>query len=222
MKWTGTGMKPNASNAKKTEIWGLTGGIASGKSTVARIFEQAGIPVVDADEIARAMSQPGGRAHDAIVREFGTADRHKLRQIVFADPERREKLEAILHPLIQQESLARFAEKIAQAKTPPPFLVYEASLLIETGRARDFAGLIVVDAPREIRRQRLIDRDGIDGALADRILDAQAARLSDEARRKQARFLIVNDRVEARETDAAKKLAEPVHRVIAEIKARQV
>lgn len=165
-------------------LWGLTGGIASGKSTAARLFEKAGIPVIDADRISRELSQPGGAAHDKIVARFGTADRAKLREIVFSDPAARTDLEAILHPLIQAESLKRVDS------LPPGPVLYEATLLVETERYKSLAGLIVIEAPREARIARLTARDGTTREMALKILDAQ---LPDEKRRQAATFVIENN-----------------------------
>jgi dephospho-CoA kinase len=174
------------------EIWGLTGGIASGKSSAALIFKELGFPVLDADRIARELSAPDGAAHSQIVARFGTADRNQLRERVFADPAARKDLEAILHPLIQSESLRRMealAAATAPKKSGPLRILYEAALLVETGRYKQMAGLIVVDAPRELRRNRLIERDGFAPELADQILGAQ---ISDEARLAAASAVIPN------------------------------
>jgi len=166
------------------EIWGLTGGIASGKSTAAKAFAAAGVPFVDADEIARELRAPDGAAHALIVARFGTADPVKLRQVVFTDPRAKNDLEGILHPLIQKESLARIRSFKAKR------VIYEASLLIETGRYQDFAGLIVIVSPLEARRQRLVARDRISLELADQMI---ASQISDEERRKVATHVIEND-----------------------------
>jgi len=203
-------MKPSESkkaqaNAKSVKVWGLTGGIASGKSTVARIFAEAGVPVVDADQVARDLRAPGGAAHDPIVARFGTVDPARLREIVFSDPVARAELEAILHPLIRTESMRRIEAavtgQLASATngsgrrmdnlTAPPAVpvIYEAALLVETGRYRDFAGLIVVSADEKLRVKRLMDRDQNDEELAQRIV---AAQISDEKRRSCADFVIEN------------------------------
>jgi dephospho-CoA kinase len=185
----GSGTKPSASKSD-VELWGLTGGIASGKSSVARFLEEAGVPVLDADKISRELSSEGGRAHPLIVKRFGTADRAKLRKIIFDDPKARKDLEAILHPMIGEESRKRAAEVAARTPTgKKPVLVYEASLLIEAGRLSELAGLIVVEAPLAERIARLKARDGSDEASARKIL---AAQLSDEERRKHADHVIVN------------------------------
>ena len=164
-------------------IYGLTGGIAAGKSTAARYFEKAGIPVVDADEIARELRKPNGLAHSTILNRFGTTDRAKLRKLVFDDTQARRDLEAILHPLIQAESLKRIQALHA------PLVLYEAALLVETGRYRDFSGLIVVSANREQRLRRLMDRDQSSPEAAELILDSQG---SDEIKLRQATFRIEN------------------------------
>lgn len=173
--------------------WGLTGGIASGKSSAAKFFAEAGIPVLDADQVSRSLTAPGGAAYDSIVQRFGTADRARLREIVFNDPQARKDLEAILHPLIREASM-REMEQLARAAggsdSHPVPVVYEATLLVETGRYRDFAGLIVVEAPKEDRIARLITRDGSNREMAEKIL---AAQVSDEARRVAATHVIVND-----------------------------
>jgi dephospho-CoA kinase len=167
----------------RKKVYGLTGGIASGKTTVARMLMEAGIPVLDADQVARELTAPGGKAHAAIQEKFGTTDKAALRERIFKDPQARKDLEAILHPLIRTES-----EKKIQS-LPDPVVVYEAALLVETGRYRDFDGLIVVESPPEQRKARLLQRDGNTPEDADRIL---AAQLSDENRAQVATAVIRN------------------------------
>lgn len=162
--------------------------MAAGKSTVARIFAENGIPVLDADLVARELGGPSGAAHGPILKRFGTADRARLREIVFADARARKDLEAILHPLIREESLRRMAELAARAGRR--HVIYEAALLVETGRYRDFAGLIVVESLAKSRKARLIERDGADDALAERMIASQA---SEEKRREAATEVITND-----------------------------
>jgi dephospho-CoA kinase len=163
---------------------GLTGGIASGKSTVSRCFAEAGIPVIDADLLVRELSAPGGRAHDAIVARFGTADRRVLRERIYGKVEEKKALEAILHPLVQEESAARM-KKLEELGYPG--VIYEAALLVEAGRAGDFDEVIGVEAPLEV--QRLMKRDGIQREQALAIVNAQ---LSDSARAKAATRVITN------------------------------
>src|SRR5690606_18150449 len=125
-------------SSEMIQIWGLTGGIASGKSTVARIFAENGIGVLDADALTRELSAPGGAAHAAIEKRFGTADRSRLREMVFRDPQARKDLEGILHPLIRLESERRIrdalSERMAKGERLPLRMIYEATLLVETGR----------------------------------------------------------------------------------------
>jgi dephospho-CoA kinase len=173
------------------ETWGLTGGIASGKSLAARFFEEAGVPVVDADRIARELSQPGGPAHPLLLARFGTADRAALRGIVFGDPEARRALEGILHPLIQVRSREEMDRAALRSRSGR--VLYEASLLIETGRYREFQGLIVVEAPLELRKARLLARDPAQAEMVDQIL---AAQISDAERRAAATELLVNSGTE--------------------------
>jgi dephospho-CoA kinase len=184
-----------------TRVIGLTGGIGAGKSLAAKFFEEAGIPVLDADQIARDLSSPGGAAHPLIEKAFGTTDRAKLREVIFANPGKRRELEAILHPLIRAESEARIG------KMGKPVVIYEAALLIETGRYLDLDGLIVVHAPAEVRQERLMKRDGIPMALAERIFGAQA---TDGERRKAADYWLENagapEQLQAQVLDLAKKL----------------
>ena len=169
--------------------WGLTGGIAAGKSVAARMLAEAGCPVLDADALTKELSAPGGLAHAAIVARFGTADRAQLRDIVFANAPARKELEGILHPWIISESQKRIE---ALAKTAPVGrpVIYEAALLVETGRYKDLKGLIVVEAPHELRVQRLIARDRCTEEQARRILAIQT---SDEERRAVAQHVLIND-----------------------------
>jgi dephospho-CoA kinase len=174
-----------AKRLEKVEIWGLTGGIASGKSAAGHIFTQCGIPVVYADQIAKDLTQDGTPVQQEIEEKFGTSDRKRLREIIYSNPKAKEDLEAILHPLIQIESLRRIEALAAQHS----LIVYEAALLVEKGRAQDFTGLITVEAPREIRINRLQKRDSISTQEAERIL---AAQVSDEERRKHSNFILNN------------------------------
>lgn len=169
---------------------GLTGGIGSGKTTVAGLFAAKGVPVLDADVITRDLVEPGQPAFQAIVRHFGLdllkdgrLDRARLRQIVFAAPEARQWLESLLHPLVYEEMHRRTAGLSA------PYALLVVPLLLETGR-RDFVDrLLVVDCPIELQRRRVKQRDGLDEAEIDRILSAQ---LAPEARLAAADEVIRN------------------------------
>lgn len=183
-------MKPKDSKKSDSpKVWGLTGGIASGKSTVAGIFKDAGFSVVDADQIARELRATGGAAFEPIFKRFGTTHAAKLREIVFSDPLAKKDLEAILHPLIRFESDVRI--KAAALAGKP--VIYEAALLIETGRDKLFSGLIAVIAPFEMRLQRLLARDGSDPVLAKKILASQDAGISDQDRKNAATHILNND-----------------------------
>lgn len=160
-------------------IVGLTGGIGSGKSTVADLFAEQGVVVVDTDQIAHALTGPEGAAMPAIVAEFGAQaaradgalDRVAMRQRVFADADARRRLEAILHPLIASES-ARQAT-IATS----PYAILAVPLLVETGNWQQRCDrVLVVDCPEEIQLQRVMARNGLSAAEVRVILAAQASR----------------------------------------------
>ncbi|MFW2387150.1 MAG: dephospho-CoA kinase [Polyangiales bacterium] len=146
-------------------VVGLTGGIACGKTTVAKMFSSLGIPVIDADDLAREVVEPGTPGLQLIVDAFGKGildaegrlDRKKVGELVFGDEEARETLNSIMHPLIG----AAGAERImALQSDPAPYLLYEAALLVETRAYEAFSALIVVSAEESVQRLRLIARDG--------------------------------------------------------------
>jgi dephospho-CoA kinase len=160
---------------------GLTGGIASGKSTVAGMFRELGVPVVDADAIVHELLGPGGRAVEPVVELFGERvlgpdggiDRSKLAEIVFHDASERGRLEAAVHPLVFDESLRRL-ERVAN-ETRAEIVLYDAALLVETGRHEAFQRVVVVTAPEEVQVERVMARDGIGEDQARRRLQAQMA-----------------------------------------------
>lgn len=173
---------------------GLTGGIASGKSAVAHAFEALGIIVADADIAAREAVAPGSDGLVEVVDAFGSdvlddtgaLDRAAMRKRVFGDDAARKRLEAIIHPRVR-ESLAR---QCAQATSP--YAVAAIPLLTEVGARAAYPWLqriLVVDVPVEVQHARLIQRDGIDAALADRMIAAQATR---EQRLAVADDIVVN------------------------------
>jgi len=159
-------------------IIGLTGGIASGKSTVARILERLGGVIIDADQLAREVVAPGEPAYLAIIAEFGevilnsdrTLNRRALGKIVFADPESRRRLERITHPAIAQLAEMKLAA-LKEAGTPVVF--YMAPLLIEAGVTSRVDEVWVVYADSETQAARLMKRDGIGRAEALLRLAAQ-------------------------------------------------
>ena len=158
---------------------GLTGGIASGKSTVTQRFAELGIPVIDADVAARAVVEPGKPGLEKVVRRFGLGvldpngnlDRSVLRGLIFKDPALRQALDAILHPLIR----ADMEQQAATAKGP--YLVMAIPLLIESGQARERVHrVLVVDADEATQVQRVQARDGSSADQARAILASQASR----------------------------------------------
>ncbi len=159
-------------------VVGLTGGIGSGKSTVARVFAEAGVPVVDADVIAREVVEPGTEGLEAVLVAFGRdllgsdgrLDRAKLGERVFSDPAARKRLEAILHPRIAAASMARFAEL---AREGHPYAIYEAALLVENGSYEMLSALVVVSASEATQVSRVRARDGIDEDAARARIAAQ-------------------------------------------------
>jgi len=158
---------------------GLTGGIGSGKSTVAECFADHGVPVIDTDVIARQLTAPGSEALDAIFTIFGetlrqsdgTLDRAALRRQVFADAAARHQLEAILHPLIRQ----RVEQALATLEAPYALIVIP--LLVETGGYRDVLNrILVVDCPEELQIARVTARSGLAQDEVKAILAVQAGR----------------------------------------------
>jgi dephospho-CoA kinase len=156
----------------------LTGGIASGKTAVAEAFARRGIPVIDTDRLAREVVEPGEPALAAVVAAFGPGvlaadgrlDRRRVRELVFADPALRRRLEAILHPAI------RAAMNAQAAAAPGPYVVIAIPLLVESGQRAQFDRVLVVDCSPELQRARLLARDGETEEGARRILAAQATR----------------------------------------------
>jgi dephospho-CoA kinase len=196
---------------------GLTGGIGAGKSTVAELLVRRGAVVVDADVVARAVVEPGEPAFDQLVERFGTGvvgadgrlDRPALAAVAFADDESRAALEAITHPAINTEFLNRVNAAPADA-----IVVCDVPLLAESAlaQARGYEVVIVVEAPRELRLDRLEER-GLTRADAEARMAAQA---TDEQRRKLATYVVDNggDRAHLDEqiariwTDLERRLAE--------------
>lgn len=159
-------------------VIGLTGGIASGKSSVARLLEQQGIPVIDADSLARDVVLPGTAALQQIAACFGesvlagdgTLDRTVLAEIVFADPVARSRLEKIVHPAIKKLAELRLAELRERGEA---VVIYMAPLLIEAGATDRVDEVWVVYLDRETQLQRLMARDGLSRQQAAQRLDAQ-------------------------------------------------
>jgi dephospho-CoA kinase len=160
-------------------IVGLTGGVATGKSLVAKEFKRLGAHVIDADEIAREITRPGTTAYKEIAEEFGneaikpdgTIDRKNLGRVVFSDPARLKRLNEITHPKIIQE----IEERIEgfKKKHPREIIVVDAPLLIEVGLYRRMDRVVVVYADDERQIERIMKRDGMKKEEAMRLIGAQ-------------------------------------------------
>jgi len=200
--------------ARRFLLVGLTGGIATGKSTVSEILTRLGCVLIDADQLAREVVAPGEPALAAVVREFGDVlqpggalDRRKLAAIVFADPSRRKRLEAILHPAIRERFDARL-----DALTREGFegiVVFDAPVMIESGGYKNVDRLIVVVTDEATQRARLVarDADAADGErriasqmplaekakLADHVIDNTGDRAATEARTREVYAALVRD-----------------------------
>ena len=156
----------------------MTGNIGSGKSTVAAMLREAGIPVLDADRISREVTAPGGRAYDAVVQAFGrgilrvdgSIDRKLLGEIVFSDSGSRERLEKVTHPAIFESMKEAIAGLDREGH---PAAVVEAALIHESGRKGLFEAVISVTCDRETAISRLADRDGMPRGQAEARLGAQ-------------------------------------------------
>jgi dephospho-CoA kinase len=174
-------------------VLGLTGGIGSGKSLVASIFRELGAEVIDADQLAREVVEPGQAALDEIVAAFGTdvlqpdgrLDRGRLAEIIFADPGARDRLNAITHPPIRK----RMEEEVAARADESGLLILDIPLLFEAGRESTVEKVVVVWVDRETQLKRLTQRDRLSGADAARRVDAQ---LSLEEKRARADIVIDN------------------------------
>jgi dephospho-CoA kinase len=166
----------------------LTGSIGMGKSTVAKMFEAAGLPVFDADAAVRQLQGPGGALVSKIGELFpgcvraGTLDRGCLAQIVLEDRTKLAALEAIVHPAVREWRQA-FIDRHAGA----PALMFEIPLLFETGSEKDFDKVIVVSTPPGVQRARVLQRQGMTDAMLDSIL---ARQMPDEEKRRRADFVI--------------------------------
>jgi dephospho-CoA kinase len=194
---------------------GLTGGLATGKSTVSDMLRALGCVVLDADALAREIVEPGQPALAAIAREFGPEvlradgglDRKRLGAIVFADPERRQRLEALTHPAIRERYLARLAELEAQGFEG--IVVWDAPVMIESGGYRHVDRLVVVVTDAATQRARALGRDG-DRAdaerkiasqmplaekarLADHVIDNSGDRATTEARTREVHAALLAD-----------------------------
>jgi dephospho-CoA kinase len=203
---------------------GLTGNIASGKSVVAGVWKALGAPLIDADLLARRAVEPGTPALRAIAERWGAAvlsadgalDRAGLREIVFRDPGERRRLEEIVHPAV---AALRDREYERLEREGRPVVVADIPLLFEAGLAPEFDLVVLVDAPEETRRARIVRHRGLTAEEADRMI---AAQLPAADKRARADLVIENDgtlaELEARAAEAwrtiearAARLGEGAH-----------
>lgn len=177
------------------KVFGLTGGIGSGKSEVARRLRERGLPVVNADQLARLAVIPGSAGLARVVESFGAEvltsggelDRARVAERVFSDPDARRTLDAIVHPIVRRLAAAHFAELAEQGE---PLGCYEVPLLFEVGLEKTYSPVVVVNAPEALRRSRLALRDGFNAAQVEARIAAQMP-LAEKAQR--ADYVIEND-----------------------------
>ena len=189
---------------------GLTGGIGSGKSTVARLWAELGAVIIDTDAIAHALTTPGGAAIAPIAQQFGAAminaagalDRARMRELVFSRPEARADLEAILHPLIRQET-----ERQAAAAPDGGVRVFDVPLLVESGRWRERVDrVLVVDCDEATQVARVVARSGWTPEAVQRVIAQQASRAQ---RRAVADAVLLN---QGRTVDELRTEVAALHR----------
>jgi dephospho-CoA kinase len=184
---------------------GLTGGIGSGKTTVAKVFASLNIPVIDADEIAHRLVEKGQPALAQIQQEFGTdilnpdgsLNRKKLGERIFSDPEQKQKLESILHPIIYKTIQSEIEQLNA------PYCIICIPLLFETGMVHFVDRVLVVDCPVEMQIERVKNRDNLTVEKIQSIINSQASR---EFRKEKADDLIDNTVTDYRLAEQVKKL----------------
>lgn len=193
---------------------GLTGGIGSGKTTVSRYFRELGVPVIDADEVARRLVEPGTPGLKALEEHFGQSvildghlDRRRLRAVIFSDINERHWVEALLHPMIQEEML-RLADQHSE-----PYVILEIPLLFEAGYRSLVNRVLVVEASRDLQIQRVRQRDGVTAEQVEAVMQTQ---MDSKERRQLASDVINNvDDVDALRVKVellhAKYLSEGLH-----------
>lgn len=169
---------------------GLTGGIGSGKSTVSSIFSRLGVPVIDADQIARSLVEPGTDALSKLTAHFGEEilnqgqlDRRRLRELIFTDETARQWVEALLHPLVKREMLSRADQQDSA------YVVLEIPLLFEAGYQNLLDRVLVIDTPPALQVDRVVSRDEVPQDQVESVIRAQ---ISAKARLKQADDVIDN------------------------------
>jgi dephospho-CoA kinase len=186
---------------------GLTGSVGMGKSTTAQLFAEAGVPVWDADGAVHRLYAPGGLGAAALADlvpdavHDGGVDRARLRDAVLADPTLLGRIEARIHPLVAGDRAA-----FADAHAAADLILLDIPLLFETGAEREFDAVLVVSAPADVQRARVLARPGMTEEMLERI---RARQLPDAAKRARADYVIRTDRgLDAARADVAELLAE--------------
>jgi dephospho-CoA kinase len=200
--------------AERPLLIGLTGSIGMGKSETAKLFAQLGIPVYDSDAAVHRLYEPGGAAVEKIAEAFpgsvsnGRVDRAALSKLLAGDEAGFKKLEAIVHPLVAEEN-RKFMEQAVHDGAD--MVVQDIPLLFETGGHTRMDAVVVVSAPRELQRKRVLERPGMTPGKLDQILSRQ---MPDEEKRAQAHFVV--------ETDKGLEHAfEQVKSIVAALKAKR-
>lgn len=194
----------------KTKVIGLTGGIGSGKTTIANYFKSKGVPLYIADDEAKAILYTPAAVIE-VQEEFGDAvmtdgipDRAKLASVVFNDPDKLQKLNAIIHPKVL-EHFKSWLERHGDEK----FIIREAAILFESGRYKDCDAIILVTAPKEVRINRVIERDN---TTREKVIERMNAQWDDEKKAALSDFIILNTNIEE-----AKKEVDKILKILKKI-----
>lgn len=171
---------------------GLTGGIGSGKSTVAEVFSRLGVPVFISDVVAKELQEKDDQLKKEIMRIFGDAiysahklDREKVAEIVFADKKKLEQLNDVVHPAV-----GKAFEKFCEANKTAKYVLKESAILFEIGDDKNLDGMIVITAPDELRISRVMKRDGVE---KENVVQRMKNQMKQEEKAKKATYVIVND-----------------------------
>jgi len=194
----------------KTKVIGLTGGIGSGKTTIANYFKSKGVPIYIADDEAKAILFTP-EAVKEVKETFGDAvmtdnlpDRAKLASVVFNEPEELKKLNEIIHPKV----IEHFKQWLV-AHSDAKFIIREAAILFESGRYKDCDAIILVTAPKELRIKRVIERDG---TTKEKVLERMNAQWDDEKKAALSDYIIINTEIEE-----AKRQADEILKILNKI-----
>ena len=195
------------STKNKLKLIGLTGGAGSGKTTVAEMFRELGAEVVDADEAAHAVYEPGTPGFDAVVKEFGSdyvrdgrIDRARLGELIFHDDDARRRLNAIVHPLVREWMAVRTADAVARGAE---VVIHDVPLLFENGLEHLYADVICVYVPEDVQLKRLVDGRDVSRERAQGMI---AAQMPIEEKRRRAQHVIDNSGTRDHTREQVRKL----------------